>query len=882
MKGKSKSARIDAVYEVHSSLNHDSKYRLIIENANEGIIVIQDGRLKFFNPKIVEITGYNEGELLDMPFQRIMHPQDRAFVLKNYLKLLHLEGPPEKFEFRIVRKDGETRWVEVKPVLIYWDERPASLNFLSDITYHKKEERLREALYKIATITNTTSNLKEFFSEIHSIVGELMYAENFFIVLLTDEDGLQFAYFVDERKKGAKKKKCEEALIMKVIKEGKPILCSPCVLRRLRSTGEVASTCPVCESWLGVPLKSDEDIIGVLGVQSYDKSKVFTNRDVEILTFVSHHIATAINRKRAQETLKESELRFRMLVETAQDAIILANDKGEIINWNRGAESIFGYKEKEIIGKPITILIPESYRKKVEDNLKKINNIKRNKTLEAPREKVGLRKDGTEFPAEVAVSAWKLRGKMFFTVIARDITERKLKEAMLMESEERFRRIVENSHEGIVIIDDSRRLVYANQQLCEMVGYALDELIGIDYRKLIYEEDVELVDERYRNRQRGEKVPPIYEFRLKCKDGGVRWVETSSAVVKDSKGRVLSIAQLLDITERKRKEREIRERKAYLENVLESVLDAVVTHDLEGKILEWNRGAERLFGYKREEVIGKELDKIIAGYNKQKYKEARSLTSKYVHGMHLRPLDTVRYRKDGTPVDVIVSGAPIVVDGKVIGVAVVYKDITDRKRAERKLRESYVKLRKALRGTIEAMARIVEMRDPYTAGHQQRVAKLAGEIAKEMGLSRETIQGIKMAGLIHDIGKIYVPAEILAKPAPLSEIEKRLIESHPQVGYEILKGIEFPWPVAEIVYQHHERLDGSGYPRGLKGEEILLEAQILGVADVVEAMSSHRPYRPAVGIEKGLNEILKNRGELYREDVVDVCIRVFREKGFTF
>ena len=174
----------------------------------------------------------------------------------------------------------------------------------------------------------------------------------------------------------------------------------------------------------------------------------------------------------------------------------------------------------------------------------------------------------------------------------------------------------------------------------------------------------------------------------------------------------------------------------------------------------------------------------------------------------------------------------------------------------------------------------VESRDPYTAGHQNRSADLARAIATEMGLSQDKIDGISMAGSINDIGKLSVPAEILAKPTKLSEIEFPLVKQHALKGYEMLKDVESPWPLAEMVYQHHERMDGSGYPRCLKGDEILMEARILAVADVVESMASHRPYRPALGIDAALAEIENNKGTLYDTDVGDACLRLFREKGF--
>lgn len=202
-------------------------------------------------------------------------------------------------------------------------------------------------------------------------------------------------------------------------------------------------------------------------------------------------------------------------------------------------------------------------------------------------------------------------------------------------------------------------------------------------------------------------------------------------------------------------------------------------------------------------------------------------------------------------------------------------------RLEKQLQQNLKTLEKALNGAIAAVSRLLESRDPYTSGHQRRVAELSHAIAQELGLPESRCHGIYMAALIHDIGKIAVPMEILNKPGRLSEHEFNIIKMHPQVAFDVMKGLDFPWPVAEVALQHHERLDGSGYPQGLKGDAIILEAKILAVADVVEAMSSHRPYRPALGIEKALAEITSNKGKFYDPDIVDACLRVF-EKGFAF
>jgi putative nucleotidyltransferase with HDIG domain len=243
--------------------------------------------------------------------------------------------------------------------------------------------------------------------------------------------------------------------------------------------------------------------------------------------------------------------------------------------------------------------------------------------------------------------------------------------------------------------------------------------------------------------------------------------------------------------------------------------------------------------------------------------------------------ESTHVRKDSSTLNVEVYRSILRSDNNKL-ISTTVRDITERKQTEAELKEASEKLRRAMEGTIHAMALTAELRDPYTAGHQQRVAKLACAIAQKMDFSEEQIDGMRVAGSLHDIGKIYVPAEILSKPGYLRKNEMNLIKDHSEVGYDLLKTIEFSWPVAQTVLQHHERIDGSGYPKGISGEEILLEARIIGVADVIEAMSSHRPYRPAFSIEKALLEILRNKGVLYDSNVVDICLKLFAEEQFTF
>ena len=311
----------------------------------------------------------------------------------------------------------------------------------------------------------------------------------------------------------------------------------------------------------------------------------------------------------------------------------------------------------------------------------------------------------------------------------------------------------------------------------------------------------------------------------------------------------------------------LREREEWLSALLKSIGDGVIATDKSGTITFMNPLAERLTAWHQKEALRQPLREVF-----------RTVVSRDGDEPEI-----VLWARNGKKFSIEETNMPMS-DGRnnSSGHVLVFRDISARKSAEKELKESWEKLHEALEGTIQAMALTIEIRDPYTAGHQRRVSKLSCAIAQDLGMSEFEVEGLRVAGDIHDIGKIYVPAEILSKPGQITAIEYGIIKTHPQVGYDILKTIKFPWPVAEIVLQHHERLDGSGYPLGLVAEHILKQARILTVSDIVEAMSSHRPYRPAQGIDKALAEVVQNKGRFYDTDAVDACVKLFQENRFHF
>ncbi|HEK85233.1 MAG TPA: HD domain-containing protein [Candidatus Aminicenantes bacterium] len=318
----------------------------------------------------------------------------------------------------------------------------------------------------------------------------------------------------------------------------------------------------------------------------------------------------------------------------------------------------------------------------------------------------------------------------------------------------------------------------------------------------------------------------------------------------------------------------LKEKEQWLSTILKSIGDGIIVTDSEGRVSFFNPIAQKLIGWSESEAIAQPLEKVF---------KSKGISPLEAHSKSPELQEMILFSKHGQeiPVELIITPLPEA-KGQEGGKVIVFRDVTARKKAEKEIQESWARLHRTLEGTIQAISTTIEMRDPYTAGHQRRVAKLAEAIARELQLSASQVEGIKFAAEIHDIGKIYVPAEILSKPTKLTDLEYTIIKTHPQAGYEILKNIEFPWPIAQIVLQHHERMNGSGYPNGLKGDKILLEARILAVADVVEAMSSHRPYRPSFGLDKALDEINSNQGVLYDPEVVKACLKIISNNKFSF
>lgn len=464
-------------------------------------------------------------------------------------------------------------------------------------------------------------------------------------------------------------------------------------------------------------------------------------------------------------------------------------------------------------------------------------------------------------------AAIALENARLFEEVRKEITERKQAEKALVESEKKYRTVFENTGTATIIIEEDKTISMANTQFEKLTGYSKDEIENkIKWTDFIIPEDLKMMEKYHRERRKaGEKPPTEYEFRLIDKKGKIKNTFLKVGMIPGSKK---SIASLTDITERKQEEQELRESEENMRAVLDASSDVIHLLDINGIILSTNEGFAKRLGLEVDDIVGKCVFDYFPRESIHKRKAAIDKVFRTGEPLQL---------EDKGLVSVFESHVQPVFNpaGEVTAVAVYARDITKRKQAEERLK-------KTINATIETVSKTIEAKDPYTSGHQHKVSQLATAIAKELNLSPDKIEGIRIASLIHDIGKIGIPSEILSKPITLTDKEFNLIKDHSQIGYDILKPIDFSYPIAQIVLQHHERIDGSGYDQGLKGNKILLEARIIGVADVVEAMSSHRPYRPALGIEKALEEISQNKGILYDPEVVDACLKLFKEKGFKF
>jgi PAS domain S-box-containing protein len=581
------------------------------------------------------------------------------------------------------------------------------------------------------------------------------------------------------------------------------------------------------------------------------------------------------DRKRAEEALSNSEGRLHTLVQTIPDLIWLKDKDGVYLSCNTMFERFFGAGEADIVGKTDYDFVARELADSFREHDRKAMTAGKPTSNE---EWITFADDGHRALLEtIKTPMYDARGTLIGVLgIGRDITERKRAEDSLRESEKRLREAQKMAHLGFWYWDVKTGDVEWSEEVFNIFCLDpkeftphIDSILALSPWPEDHQRDQELINRAIETHDQG-----FYEQKFLRPDQSIGYYYSTFQGNYDENGDLFSIVgTVLDITERKQAEDDLKQAEERYRSLFDNAQEGIFQTTVEGRYLTANRALATMLGYDSPE----DLMTTLIDIPKQLYvnPEDRKVLLKMIEEQgSVRGFETQFYRKSGSMIWGSVNMQAVCdAEGRLLYYEGFNEDITIK-------RENIERMRKALGATVQAMAMTVETRDPYTAGHQRRVADLSRSIATEMNLPADQIDGIRMAAIIHDLGKISVPAEILSKPTRLTALEFSLIKTHSQSGYDILKDIDFPWPIARMVLEHHERMDGSGYPQGLIAEEALLESQILAVADVVESMASHRPYRPALGIDAALKEIENNRGTLYDNAVADACLRLFREKGY--
>jgi PAS domain S-box-containing protein len=600
-------------------------------------------------------------------------------------------------------------------------------------------------------------------------------------------------------------------------------------------------------------------------------------------------------RKKAEEELRESENKYRLLADNIHDVIFVMDMNLNYTYLSPSVKLLRGYKPEEAMKQtPAQTVTPSSLKSalnilseimELEKSEHRDINVSRTFQVEMSR------KDGTTVWTEVRASLIRDENQRAIGImgVTRDITDRKQAEDLLRKNEEKYRTILEDIQEGYFEVDFAGNFTFFNDSLYRFLGYPKEELMGMNNRQYTDKENARKLFQTFKKVYSTGESTEGFDWQIIRKDGTKRYVEASVSLRKDSSGIPIGFRGIArDVTEQKKAEENLKASERKYRLLADNIQDVIFVLDMNLKYTYISPSVKTMRGYEPEEVLKQQpiektltpssLDLAMQTYSEMMELEKSELREEIPLS---RTIQLEMRRKDGTTLwtDVRFS---IIRDenNQAIAIMGVTRDITERKKSEEELQKTLDRLKNAVGTTIQVLISAVESRDPYTAGHQKRVADLARTIATEMGLPQDKIEGIRMAGSIHDIGKLSIPAEILSKPTKLTDNEFSLIKEHPRIGYEMLKDVESPWPLAQIVYQHHERMNGTGYPGNLKGDEIIIEARILAVADVVEAMGSHRPYRASLGIEVALEEIEKNKGILYDVVVADACLKIFREKGY--
>jgi PAS domain S-box-containing protein len=807
----------------------EEHYRTLVNLATVSIMVIADGKFVFANPVTSDISGYSQEELIGRDFITLISPSERKRIGQFYTsRLLGGETVPVVYETQALKRDGTPIDIEVTARQLEYRGKPSIQVIVQDISLSKHVERellnVQETLRE--KVAERTAELENYREHLQDIVDEKTTRLRNTVSLLRIE--IKERIVAEERAEHLKQ-----------------------MLKAIRS--------------INLLITKETDIQVLIGNVCSRLVEARGYKDVWIMLKGedgSFMTASATHNCEDIEPLKKELIQGRQ-----PPCIAKTLSSGK--TWLSGpADSVCSdCSLKPVSTEPRHIM---SCRLEYRDTVFGVLTVAGLGPVVPDKEELGLFEEVCD---DIAFALDSIEREK----------EKDLAHKALNESEDRYKALFENSGMAILFMREDM-ILDCNAKAAEIFRCRRKDLTGMRPYNLsprMQPDGISSAEKGAEKIQAAITEGSQHFAWIHTRTDGENFPAEISLNAVNIGGKNYIQALVNDITSRTEAEEALRLSENNFRTLSNNVPVGIFRSDPSenGTLLALNTTLVTMFGYDSE-------DDLLQGSSKKLFVSQQSRTS-FLNRLNssgvVENYETPMRKKDGTQFWASISARFFIQNDKHQANLIdgIISDITEIKLQEETLRETLESFRKTIEGTVSAMSLLVEMKDPYTSGHQKGVALLACAIGEEMGLDDDTIDCLRIASTLHDLGKLNVPLEILNKPGPLNEFEMDFLRTHPGAGYDILKTVEFPWPIAEVIRQHHERQDGSGYPRGLKGDEITIEASIIAVADVVEAVASRRPYRASMGIEAALDIVLDGRGTFFKESVVDSCLRLFREKGFT-
>lgn len=879
--------------------------RSLFESINLlAIMMDPTGKVTFVNSHYLEVTGWDKQQVLGENWTEKFVPPEVGFQLKKILFDGMIIGRiAQRNDNMILTRTGEQRLISWHNTLLFNDRHiPQGIASIGeDITEQFYAEKTQEVVYKIAQSTISASNLTELYTSIHKALLMLMPVDNFSIALYDRQtELLSYPYFVDQYDPCPEPEHLGRGLTEYVFRTGRTLLANPEVFNLLVEEDAVESVGTPCVDWLGVPLIIDNEVIGVMSSQSYTEGIRFKKRDEQMLNFVSTQVAMAIERKRSEQALQNSQRRNELLVEATTDGIVLETLDGRIIDCNEIAEKMYGYTREELLTKRVVDLVSPDFLVDKPDYIDW--EIKHSAMVsDIPNR----RKDGSIFPVEVSTRLATIENQTVAVAYIRDITERKKTEQAIVESEEKFRTLAQTAAAGIFIHKGGPYL-YVNPKWIEITGYSEEELLQKEFLSIFATGSHTVVEKHFQDRLQNDRSVKRYEAEIFTKTGQTKWVDiTTSGIIYQGMEAIIGTA--VDITDRKQKENELEmvakisealrvalSREEIRPTVLREIMNFL---DVDGALISTIENSDA------PEILDRALG-CFEPADMTRLKVSEGLTGHIIatgktYTNHDAPNDPYFSFPKMLQSLTSLAGVPLITKGETIGALLIgaahilteneirlLKTIGDMTASAIHRSDLYEQtsaqareLKQAYDATLEGWAHALELRDKETQGHSLRIANLTLKLAGRMGYKETSLENVRRGALLHDIGKMGVPDTILLKPGSLNEDEWALMRKHPEYAREMLIALPYFSDAIDIPYCHHEWWDGSGYPRGLKGNEIPLAARIFAIVDAWDALISDRPYRKAWSKRDALSHIIDQSGNHFDPEVVNSFVQMLKDEN---